>query len=122
MWHFLYPVQRPNVVQRVDTWRKTAMKTEDLVVDEGGKRQIIEKICEALPDVGIAILSKTFIIEAVNLCNLTRLVVAAEDCDTLWIPNFQSHKECYSLDRVVPSINIIAYNNVNNHLSTWGGS
>ena len=42
------------------------MKGENLVVDNGGKRQEVEKIGVVPPDVCIAILSKTFIIKTVN--------------------------------------------------------
>ena len=47
------------------------MQAEDLIVNEGSKGQVVEKIGEVLPDIGVPILSKAFIIEAVDLCDLT---------------------------------------------------
>ena len=85
MWHFLYAVESSDVIKGVDTWGETSVKAEDLVIDEGGKRKVVEQICEVFPYVRIAIFSETLIVEAVDLCDLAGLVVPTEDCDSLGV-------------------------------------
>lgn len=43
------------------------MKTENLAFDDSSEREVIEKFGELLPDIGIAVLSQTFIIEAISI-------------------------------------------------------
>jgi len=40
--HLLYAVERPDVVKGVDARGETTVQTEDLVVDQGGERQVVE--------------------------------------------------------------------------------
>lgn len=54
--YFLYSVERSDVVKSIDTGRETAMKTEDLVVNQGGEWEVIEEVREIFPHVGIAVL------------------------------------------------------------------
>lgn len=84
------------------------MQTENLIVDKGSQREVVKEIGKELPHVRIAIFPQTFVIEAVDLCYLTRFVVAPEDGYALRIPDFEGYKEGNSLDGVVASINIIA--------------
>ena len=79
MGHFLYAVERPDVVERVDAGREAAVQTEDLVVDQSGKRQIVEQICEVFPDVRVTVLAQALVVEAVDLGDLAGLVVTTED-------------------------------------------
>lgn len=85
------------------------MKTEDLVVDEGGEGKIVEEVCEVLPNVGVAVFSKALVIEAIDLCNLARLVVAAEDGDALGVSNLEGDKERDRLNGVIASVDVIAW-------------
>lgn len=84
------------------------METEDLVFDESGEREEIEKVGEVLPDVGIAVLAQAFVVEAVDLSDLTGFVVTTEDGDTLWVADFESDKQGNGLDREVATIDVVA--------------
>lgn len=46
------------------------MQTEDLVVDKGGKGQIVEKIGKVFPDIRVPVFSETFVVESIDLCYL----------------------------------------------------
>lgn len=59
------------------------MEAEDLILDERGEWQVVEEVGEVLPDVGVAVLAEALVVEAVDLRDLARLVVAAEDGDAL---------------------------------------
>ncbi len=71
MRHLLYPIQRTDVVQGINAGRKTAVEAEDLVVDEGGKGEVVEEVGKVLPDIRVAIFPETLVVETVYLGNLT---------------------------------------------------
>lgn len=106
--HFLYAVERPDVVERVDTGRETAVETEDLVVDERGKRQVVEQVCKVFPNVGVAVLAEALVVEAVDLSNLTGLVVTTEDRDALRVSDLECHQKSHRLDRKVATVDVVA--------------
>ena len=85
------------------------MQAEYLVVYEGRQRQIVKQVGKEFPDVCIAVFSETFIIKAIHLCDLARLVISAEDSDALWVSDLQSDQERHSFNGVVPTVNIVAY-------------
>lgn len=107
MRNFLYAVEGSDVVESVDAWRETSVETEDLIVDKGGKGEVVEEVGEVFPYIGIAILSKALIIEAVDLSDLAGFVVATENGDALGVSNFESNEKSDSLNGVVSSIDII---------------
>ncbi len=47
------------------------MQTEDLVIDEGGEGQVVKQVREVFPNVSVAILSQAFVVEAVDLGDLS---------------------------------------------------
>ena len=75
--YFLDSVEGADVIKRVDARREAAVQTEDLVINQSGEREIVEEVCEEFPYVCIAVLSEAFIVEAVDLCDLARLVVTS---------------------------------------------
>lgn len=107
VWHLLYTIKGADVIEGIDARRKTTMQAEDLIVDQCSKGKVIEQIGEIFPDVGVAILSKTFIIETIYLGDLTGFVVASEDGDALGISDLEGNKQRHGLHREVASIDII---------------
>ncbi len=73
------------------------MEAEDLVVDEGGERQVVKEVGEVLPNIGVAIFPKAFVIKAIHLRDLTGFVITAEDGDALGVSDFESNEEGDSL-------------------------
>jgi hypothetical protein len=106
--HLLYAIERSNVIQRVDAGGETSVEAEDLVVDEGGERQIVEEVGEVFPHVRISIFPEALVVEAVDLRDLAGLVVATEDGDALGVSDFERDEQGDGLDRVVASINVVA--------------
>lgn len=84
------------------------MKTEDLVVNEGGQGEVIEEVGKVFPDVRVAVFSQAFVVETVNLGDLTGFVVAAEDGDALRVADFESDEEGDCFDGKVTSIDVVA--------------
>lgn len=96
--NLLDSVERSDVVERVDARGKTAVQAEDLVVNQGGERKIVEKIGKVLPDVGITILAQALVVEAVYLCDLARLVVAAQNGDAVGVSDLEGDEQSNSLN------------------------
>ena len=91
--------------------RKNA-KSTDLVLDESGEGEVVEQIGEVSPYIGVSVLPQAFIVETVNLSDLTRFVVASEDGDTVAVPQLHRDEEGDSLDGIVPSVYVIAHEEV----------
>lgn len=85
------------------------MKTENLIVNQGGKRQVVEQVCEVFPDIGIAVLAEALVVKAIHLGDLARLVVTTEDGNALGVSDFESDQEGHSLNGKVASIDIVSY-------------
>ena len=60
-----------------------------------------------LPNISIAIFAQALVVKAVDLGNLSGLVVAAQDSDSLWVSYFQSDKQSNGFDRIVAAIDVI---------------
>ena len=88
------------------------MEAEDGVVDNSSEREVVEELSEVNPDIRVAILSKALIVEAVDLSNLSDLVVTSEDGNSVLEPHLQSDQERDSLDRVVATIDVITHEEV----------
>jgi hypothetical protein len=109
VWYLLYTVKGSDVVEGIDAWGETSVEAEDLIVDQGGKGEEIEEVGEVFPNVRIAIFPKALIVKAIDLCNLTRFVVATEDCNALGVSDFESNEESNCLYGIITSINVITY-------------
>jgi hypothetical protein len=92
MRNFLYAIEGSDVVKSVDAWGETSVEAEDLVVDKGSEGEVIEEVGKVFPYVRIAVLSKTLVVEAVDLSDLTGFVIAAKDCDALRVADFESNE------------------------------
>lgn len=84
------------------------MQTEDLVIDQGGQGEEIEEVREVLPHVGVAVFAEAFIVEAVDLGDLARLVVSSKDSNALRVTDLEGDKESDGLHGIITSINVIA--------------
>lgn len=83
------------------------MKTKDLILNQRREGEVVEEVGEILPNVCIAILAQAFVVKAVDLSNLTRLVVTTKDGYSLRIANLESYKQGDSFDRKVATVNIV---------------
>src|SRR5947209_3571539 len=107
MRHLLNPVQTPDVVQRINTRAQSAVQAKDLVVNQGGEGEVVEEIGKVFPHICIAVLAQALVIEAVDLGDLARFMIAAEDRYAGGIADFESNEESDSFNGVVTAIDII---------------
>ncbi len=82
MRNFLNSVEGTDIVECVNAGRKPTVQAEDLIVDQGGEREVIEEVGEVFPNVRIAVFSQAFVVEAVDLGDLSGFVVSTEDGDS----------------------------------------
>lgn len=93
MRDLLHPIKVTSMVKCVDRWRQTSVQTEYTIRNNGSHGQIVKGIRKMFPDVGISIFSEAFIIKAINLSNLTTLVISTKDCNAVSVSNFQGHEK-----------------------------
>ena len=68
------------------------MNTEDLIVDHSCQRQVVENFCAVAPNIYRAIFSEAFIIETVNLCDLSALMISSDKRDPLWVSHLKKSR------------------------------
>ena len=66
MRRLLDSIKLADLVQCVDAGRETAVQAEHLVLDDSGQGQVIKKLRELFPDVGVAVFPQTFIIKTIS--------------------------------------------------------
>lgn len=81
-----------------ETRRQRCARSTDLVLNECCEGEVIEKIGEVPPDVGVSVLPQALVVETVDLSNLARLVVASEDGDTIAISELHRDEESDGFD------------------------
>lgn len=83
-----------------------------MVFDKGGEWEVVEEVGEVAPYIGVPIFTKTFVVEAVDLGDLARLVISTEDGDALAVSEFHGDQEGDGLDRVVATIDVVSHEEV----------
>lgn len=107
--HLLDSVQGPYMIQSVNGNREPSMKTKDAIVDQSSQREIIKSVREESPYVRVPVLSAAFIIKPINLGNLSSFMVPSENGNPPGVPDLQGKKQRNSLDRIIPSVDVIAH-------------
>ena len=103
----MYTVKASHIIEGVDTWTQSTVETENLIVNESCKWEVVEKICKVLPDIRITIFAKAFVIETVDLGDLARFVVSAEDRNSGGITYLQRDKESDCFYRIISTVDIV---------------
>ena len=80
MRHFLYSVKLSDLVESIDTWGETSVKAENGVVYNCSEWQVIEELSKVNPNIWVAVLAQAFIVESINLSDLTHFVVTSQNC------------------------------------------
>jgi len=110
--NFLNSIKSSDVIKSIDGGRKSTVQTENLIFDQGSQRKIVEQVSKHLPDIRSAIFSKALVIETINLSNLSTFVISSQNSDSIFVSAFEGNQKRHSLDRIVPTINIITHEKI----------
>jgi hypothetical protein len=69
------------------------MEAKDGVVNQCSEREVVEQIRKELPYISIAIFTEAFVVETVDLGDLSGFMVASKDGDSVGIANFEGYQE-----------------------------
>ena len=72
-----------DLIQSADFWTQTSVNAKNGSINNSRKDKEVKNLTASLPDRRIAILLLALLIETVDLCDLTRLVVAADKGDAV---------------------------------------
>ena len=112
MRHLLLAVDGADLVERVDGGREAAVHAEDLVVDYGRQADVVEHLGAVLPHRDRAVLAQALVVEAVDLSDLARLVVAPDERDAVRVAHFEREQQQEGLHRVEAAVDEVAQEQV----------
>mmetsp|Transcript_31021 Transcript_31021/g.95995 ORF Transcript_31021/g.95995 Transcript_31021/m.95995 type:complete len:109 (-) Transcript_31021:483-809(-) len=70
-------VQGQNLVYGVQAWRQATMRTKKTFINCGCKREVVEEVRKHFPNICAAVLANALVIEAIDLSNLPRFMIAS---------------------------------------------
>jgi hypothetical protein len=110
-----------DLIQSADFWTQTSVNTQNGSINNSRKNKEVKNLTASLPDGCIAILLLALLIETIDLCDLTRLMVAADKGDAVgvsviisiepksefakYLLGFQAHKESKGLQGEITTVN-----------------
>ena len=110
--HFHSAVDQTNLVQSLDLGGQTSVDAENFALDDGTDAEVVEDFAAVLPGVHIAVLAHGLLVEAVDGCDTTSLMVTSEESDAVGPLELQAEKELEGLHRVVTTIDEITHEDV----------
>lgn len=63
-----------------------SVNAKNLAIDNGGEDEKVKHVTAGLPDRGVAVLLLALLVKSVDLGNLSRFVVTADQDYSVWIP------------------------------------
>ena len=88
------------------------MDAENVVVDDGGERHVVEELGAGAPDGDRLELAVAFVVEAVDLGDLPAFVVASDEGDAVGVSCFEEEEEQKSFDGMVAAVDEISHEDV----------
>lgn len=110
-------VELADVIEGINAGGEAAVQTENGVFDEGGEGEVVEEVSKEFPYIGTAVFADAFVVKAVNLSNLSALVVASQYKDAIRVSNFPTDQEGNRFNGVVATIDVITSKEI---VGIWG--
>lgn len=102
------------IINGPDVWWETSVDTKHFILYDGSEWQIIEYVCAVSPNIQRLILSETLVIETIDLCDLSTLVIPPNQSDPIRIPDFKGKKQQKCLNTVEAPVDKIPQKQVVN--------
>ena len=90
MRHLYDSIDVSDHVQGVEGGRESAVQAENLILHDSRQRQVVKEISQVFPHISVAVLAEALVIEAVDLSDLSTLVIASQDRDSFLKAHFQA--------------------------------
>ena len=84
------------------------MHTEDPSIHYGPQTQIIKDITAISPNIAQPVLPLALVVETVDLGDLPRFMISADEGDPIGISNFEKQKEEECFDRIEAAVDKVA--------------
>lgn len=98
-----------HLVNTLQVWAQSTMHAEHLPIDDRAKSQIIEHLAAPSPYIATPVFALAFVVKAIDLCDLARLVVSADKRHAFWISYFKSKQQEEGLDAVESAVNKVTW-------------
>lgn len=85
MGNLLGPCDDSNLIYGSYLRAQAAMDAEKLSVNYGSENEEVKNVAARLPYGCVAVLLLAFFVEAVDLCDLARFVVASDENNAVWV-------------------------------------
>ena len=93
-----------DLVQGANLGRQTAVHAEYFAVDDGGESEEVENLTACFPHGRVSVLCLTLLVKTVDLGDLSRLVVPADQCYAVGELCFQTHEQGEGLQTEVSAV------------------
>ena len=105
--HFLDPVEVADAVEGGGPGREAAVDAEDAPPDEGRYGEVVEEVCEGVPDAEAAELADALVVEAVHLRHGAALVVAPQQRDAVGVAHLERQEQQDRLHAAVAPVHVV---------------
>ena len=97
-----------HLIDALQVRTESTVDTKDTAVDDSAEGKVVEDLAAPAPDVGGAVLALALVVEAVDLCDLAGLVVAADEGHALGVADLEGEEEEEGLDGVEAAVDEVA--------------
>ena len=71
MRHFDSSVNGPNLINGLDLGAETSVHAEDLAINDGSNREVVEDLSAVFPRIGVTVLPIDLIVKTIDGCDLS---------------------------------------------------
>lgn len=104
----LHSVYCSNMVETIDFRGQPSMQAENLILDDSGNREVLEKVSEHFPNQVCSVFSEALIIKAIELVDLSVFVISSEDGDSIRPLDLEEEDVEKGFDAIESPIDVIA--------------
>jgi hypothetical protein len=109
VWDLLISLDGADLIKSFDVGGESAVHAQHLVVDDGSDGKKVEDLAAVAPGVCISVFVLTFVVEAVDLRDLPRFVVAPEKSYLVRPSGFEEQQSGKGFQTVVTSVNKVSH-------------
>jgi hypothetical protein len=93
----------------VEVRTEAAVDAKYATVNDGAESEVVKDLAAPPPDVASAVLALALVVEPVDLCYLTRLVVAADKGHSFGVADLECEEEKERFDAVETTVHKVAW-------------